>query len=237
MKILAIIPAYNEGKTIRDVILDIKRNVPEADILVVNDGSRDNTLQAAKEPGVYVADLPFNLGIGAAMQTGYIFARDGGYDFAVQVDGDGQHSAACIYELLEPLLAGNADMVIGSRYMEQNGYKSSAMRRIGAVFFSLLIKIITGQSIKDTTSGFRAANREIIKCFAEYYPSDYPEVEVIAKLHKLRKKIAEVPVKMRIRIAGISSITPIRSVYYILKVSLSLFIGTLRFKRQVIGRK
>ncbi|MDD4496162.1 MAG: glycosyltransferase family 2 protein [Eubacteriales bacterium] len=231
MKVLVIIPAFNEENSIAGVIADIKENIPEADILVVNDGSADRTSIIARSLHVAVADLPFNLGIGGAMQTGYLYARESGYDAAVQVDGDGQHSAACIKALLRELIGGKADLAIGSRYLEQSGYRSSIFRRFGGLFFSFLIRSLTGQRVKDTTSGFRAANRKAIKYFSEHYPTDYPEVESIVKLHKNKMRIKEIPVKMQVRKAGKSSITPLRSLYYMIKVSLSLFIDTMRVER------
>ena len=234
LKLLVIIPAFNEESSIEGVITDIKENVPEADILVVNDGSADRTSVIARSMHVAVADLPFNLGIGGAMQTGYLYAREAGYDAAVQVDGDGQHSAACIKALLRELTSGKADLAIGSRYLERSGYRSSIFRRLGGVFFSFLIRALTGQRVKDTTSGFRAANRHAIKYFAEHYPSDYPEVEAIVRLHKNKMRIKEIPVKMQTRKTGKSSITPLRSLYYMIKVSFSLFIDTLRVERSTV---
>lgn len=233
MKLLVIIPAYNEQDSIFGVIADVRENVPEADILLVNDGSSDRTSEIANSLSVAVADLPFNLGIGGAMQTGYIFAYKGGYEAAVQVDGDGQHSAVCIKSLLRELTSGRADMVIGSRYLERSGYRSSVFRRLGGMFFSFLIRAITGQKLKDTTSGFRAANRRVIEYFSMHYPSDYPEVEAIVQLHRNEMRIAEIPVKMNVRTTGKSSITPLRSIYYMIKVSLSLFIDSLRTRRRI----
>lgn len=233
LKLLVIIPAFNEENSIEGVIADIRENVPEADILVVNDGSTDRTSEIANSLHVAVADLPFNLGIGGAMQTGYLYARTAGYDVAVQVDGDGQHCAACIKALLRELTNGKVDLAIGSRYLERSGYRSGIFRRLGGVFFSFLIKALTGQRLKDTTSGFRAANRQAIEYFSEHYPTDYPEVEAIVKLHKNKMRIKEIPVKMQVRKAGKSSITPIRSLYYMIKVSLSLFIDTLRVEHHI----
>lgn len=228
MKILVIIPAYNEETTILRVISDVRENVPEADILVVNDGSSDRTSEISSKAGVAVADLPFNLGIGGAMQTGYIYACSNDYDVAVQVDGDGQHDPAYIKDLLAVIDANLADVAIGSRYVSKTSYKSSFGRRSGMLFFSTLIAILTGQKIKDTTSGFRAVNKKVIRYFAEHYPTDYPEVDVLVKLHKMNFRVAEVPVEMLERQGGKSSITPARSIYYMIKVSLSLLIGTIK---------
>lgn len=228
MKILAIIPAYNEEKSIGNVIKQIKTAIPEIDTLVVNDGSSDNTTANALQEGAEVITLPFNLGIGGAMQTGYIYAKRNNYDIAIQVDGDGQHNAGYITELVEALAADKADMAIGSRYVSKSAYKSTLARRTGMVFFSGFVKLLTGKSIKDTTSGFRAVNRKIIDYFAFHYPTDYPEVDVLIKLHKNKYRVMEIPVEMNERKTGKSSITPLRSIYYMIKVSLSLLIGAIR---------
>lgn len=228
MKCLVIIPAYNEERSITTVIDRITVSTPGADILVINDGSTDSTSEKAAKRGAKVIDLPFNLGIGAAMQTGYIYAMRKGYDIAVQVDADGQHDPAYIKHLVEPVANGLADMAIGSRYLQRTAYKSSVSRRIGMLFFSMLVNLLTGQTLKDTTSGFRAINRKVMEYFAAEYPSDYPEVDVLLKLYKKGFKILEIPVMMHGRNSGKSSITPFRSVYYMVKVSLSLFIDAIR---------
>jgi glycosyltransferase involved in cell wall biosynthesis len=225
---LVIIPAYNEEKSIAEVIDSVRANIPKSTILVVNDGSKDNTLKIATNSGALVIDLPFNLGIGGAMQTGYLYALQNSYDLAVQVDADGQHDPLYIRELIKPVADGKADMSIGSRYISKTAYRSSVSRRIGMVFFSNLIYLLTSHRIKDTTSGFRVVNRKIIEYFAHNYPTDYPEVDVLVKLFRKNFKVVEVPVEMKKRYAGRSSITPIRSVYYMIKVSLSLFIGAIR---------
>ncbi|HHW48132.1 MAG TPA: glycosyltransferase family 2 protein [Clostridiaceae bacterium] len=228
MKILVIIPAYNEEASIGAVISQIKHSTPEADIVVVNDGSKDNTSSRAREAGAVVIDLPFNLGIGGAMQTGYKYAAQNNYDIAVQVDGDGQHDPSYIKTLMQPVLENRADMAIGSRYVSKTGYKSPLLRRTGMLFFSTLVSLLTGQHVKDTTSGFRVVNKKIIKFFAENYPTDYPEVDVLVRLHRKNFRIIEIPVEMHERQGGKSSITAIRSIYYMIKVSLSLIIGSIR---------
>lgn len=235
MKILVIIPALNEEKSIGTVIRNVKSSIPEADILVINDGSSDGTSPAASSAGADVVNLPFNLGIGGAMQTGYMLARRLNYDIAIQVDGDGQHNPAYIRSLIAPIEAGTADVVIGSRYIKETAYKSTVLRRAGMIFFSSLVKFLTGRSIKDTTSGFRAVNRKIIHYFADYYPSDYPEVDVLVKLFKLNARVVELPVEMSVRQGGKSSITPLRSIYYMIKVSLSLIIGAMRTRDEYGG--
>lgn len=228
MRILTIIPAYNEESTIGSVVRRIKLHIPNADILVINDGSRDSTSQLARNSGASVIDLPFNLGIGGAMQTGYIYAKDNNYDIAIQVDADGQHDPSYIKNMLEPLSNNLADVVVGSRYVSKTHYKSSLSRRVGMIFFSTLVSLLTKQKLKDTTSGFRAVNKNVIKYFANFYPTDYPEVDVLVKLKRKNFRIIELPVQMLERQGGKSSITALKSIYYMIKVSLSIIIGTLR---------
>lgn len=226
-RVLVIIPAYNEEEAIRNVIRRIKGSA-RVDVVVVNDGSKDRTAQMALSEGVRVISLPLNLGIGGAMQTGYLFARDNNYDIAIQVDADGQHDPVYLDKLIEPVTQGICDMAIGSRYVEKTAYRSSLSRRVGMIFFSWLVWVLTRQKVKDTTSGFRAVNRNIIKYFAASYPTDYPEVDVLVRLHKKRFKVMEIPVEMQERQGGSSSITPLKSAYYMIKVSLALVISSLR---------
>jgi len=227
-KILIIIPAYNEEQSLPGVIADLKQHVPDADILVVNDGSRDRTTDVARQAIVKVAVLPFNLGIGGAMQTGYQYAHANGYDIAIQFDGDGQHLAAEITILLDLLKAGTADLVVGSRFLKRGDYRPPFFRRIGMWIFSTFLSVILGMTVTDTTSGFRAANRRVIDFFARAYPEDYPEVESLVLLHRSGLSVTEVPVRMRDRTAGRSSITPIRSAYYMIKVLLAVFIDLMK---------
>jgi len=227
-RIVVIIPAYNEEKSIKDVIEKIITSIPSADILVVNDGSKDQTVLRAREAGAYVIELPFNLGIGGAMQTGYLYAKQNGYDIAIQCDGDGQHDPVYIQKIIEPIIKDNADMVVGSRYLEKTLYKSKLMRRIGILFFSGAVSMIIRKKITDPTSGFRAVNREVIEYFAWKYPSDYPEVDVLVRLNNRNFRIMEVPVEMKVRQGGKSSITPLKSIYYMAKVSLALIINSIR---------
>ncbi len=228
MKTLIIIPAYNEEASLPGVIRDIRENILFADILVVNDGSRDATAQTAQEMGVAVLSLPFNLGIGGAMQAGYLYAEQGDYDIAIQFDGDGQHLAGEIEKLLRQIKEGSADLVVGSRFLKQGRYNASAFRKIGIWIFSAVLSRILGMPVTDSTSGFRAANRRVINFFSRTYPDDYPEVEALVLLHKAKLRIAEVPVSMRERTGGRSSITPIRSAYYMIKVLLAIFIDLLK---------
>jgi hypothetical protein len=228
MKILIIVPAYNEEESLPGVIHDLRAQTPEADVLVVNDGSRDGTSRIARELGVKVLDLPFNLGIGGAVQAGFLYAHQNGYDAAVQFDGDGQHLAGEIKKLLEPLDAGRADLVIGSRFLSPGGYRAPVFRKLGIGIFSFVLSRILGMEVTDSTSGFRAANPRVIEFFARAYPDDYPEVEALVLLHKMNMRMEEVAVTMRGRTGGKSSITPMRSVYYMLKVLMAIFIDLLK---------
>ena len=228
LNILVLIPAYNEEKSVASVISQVRHYVPGADILVINDGSTDATSEKAVGAGAMVVNLPYNLGIGGAMQTGYLYAKYHCYDIAIQVDADNQHDPSYIHKLIQPIIDNSADMVIGSRYIKETVYKSSAARRTGMVFFTILIKLLTDKWIKDTTSGYRAVNKNIISFFALNYPVDYPEVDVLVKLYRKKFRIMELPVEMKARKTGRSSITPIRSVYYMIKVTLSLVIETIK---------
>jgi glycosyltransferase involved in cell wall biosynthesis len=227
-KTLAIIPAYNEEGSVGKVVEGIKRDLPGTDTLVVNDGSYDHTSEIAEASGAIVIHLPFNLGIGGAMQAGYKYAFEKGYDIAVQVDGDGQHDPREIPKLLRALEEKEVDMVIGSRFMGDSAFKSSTMRRVGISIFSNVISWIVGQKITDPTSGFRAANSKAIGRFTTDYPQDYPEPEVLVLLHKCGLRMAEVSIGMSERYAGESSITKLRSVYYMVKVLLAIFMDCFK---------
>jgi hypothetical protein len=227
---LAIVPAYNEAGMVGRVVRDIRRHAPDFDILVVDDGSTDTTALHARAQGAMVISHPFNLGIGGAMQSGYKFALRHGYDVAVQVDGDGQHKPAYIHELLAALQTegDEADMVCGSRFRGDPGYKVPLGRRIGNLIFAIVLTAITRQRITDPTSGFRMTNRRGIELFARDYPHDYPEVEALLMLNAHRLRIHEVHVSMNARGFGRSSIDYPRSAYYMLKVLLAIFIGLFR---------
>jgi glycosyltransferase involved in cell wall biosynthesis len=225
---IAIVPAYNEEHTVGRVIEEIRSFDPGFAIVVVDDGSADRTAFVAERQGVQVLRLPFNLGIGGAVQTGYQYALDNGYELAVQVDGDGQHNPQEIAGLVRPILDGQADMVVGTRFAAGGGYRGTRLRRVGIHLFAGLVSLMVGQRVTDTTSGFRAVNRKGIRLFAADYPHDYPEVEATVLLARHRLRMVEVPVVMRIRETGSSSITALRSVYYMVKVLLALFIGLFR---------
>lgn len=221
-KVLIIIPAYNEEKSIENVVDNIITNYPQYDYIVVNDGSKDATRDVCRARGYEYLNLSINLGIGGAVQTGYKYAKDKGYDIAVQIDGDGQHDIAYLDKMLPTLEAGEADIVIGSRFIKGEGFQSSAARRAGIKLLSTLIYICTGQKIKDVTSGFRAVNKRFIDIYASYYPTDYPEPEAIVAAVMHQGRIKECPVIMHEREQGKSSIDFVKSIYYMLKVSLAI---------------
>lgn len=227
-KILIIVPAYNEAENIAYVINDIRKNFQQADILIVNDGSTDETARVAEDLGVKVVTLPFNLGIGAAMQCGYIYAERRSYDIAIQFDGDRQHMADQISILIKPIIENAADIVVGSRFIEKGSYNLTFPRFIGIRIFAKLVSLLTGKRLTDTTSGFRAVNSSVIKFYRDNYPDDYPEVEALVLLHKARFRIAEVPVKMEERLGGKSSITPFQAFYYMVKVILAILIDIIK---------
>ncbi len=228
MKILIIVPAFNEEASLPGVIRDLKQHLPSADVLVVNDGSRDGTSRIAREAGIMVLDLPFNLGIGGAMQAGYLYAQRHDYDVVVQFDGDGQHLASEIGKLLKPISSGAADLVIGSRFLVPGNYRAPFFRKLGISIFSFVLSRILGMSVTDSTSGFRAANRKVVEFFARIYPDDYPEVESLVLLHKMNMRMLEVAAAMQERTGGKSSITAVRSVYYMTKVLMAIFIDLMK---------
>ena len=234
MKTLLIIPAYNEQENIVRTLQDIKANAPGMDYVVINDCSKDNTRKILKEYGANFLDLPVNLGIGGGVQTGYRYALEHDYDIAVQFDGDGQHDARYLSSLIAPIISGEADAAIGSRFIEKEGFQSSAMRRFGISFLSSLIKLLSGVKIYDVTSGFRAVNRSMIAFFAENYPQDYPEPDAILLSTLEGFRLVEVPAQMRERVGGQSSISSFRAVYYMVKVSISLIFSRLSHKRRKI---
>ncbi len=227
-KLLVIIPAFNEEASIGSVISSIKKELPQAHILVVNDGSRDKTAEIAENNGVIVLNHLYNMGIGATMQTGFKYASLMGYEVAVQVDGDGQHPADQIKYLIEPVLNKKADLVVGSRFLGEGDYKPSLARGAGMAIFSKLVSAIIKEKVTDTTSGFRASGKDCIAFFSGRYPDDYPEVEALVLLHKRGFSIMEVPVKMAERAGGRSSITPVKSAYYMVKVLLAILVDLLK---------
>jgi glycosyltransferase involved in cell wall biosynthesis len=228
LRCIAVVPAFNEEKNIGRVLDELSAFDPALQVVVISDGSVDRTAEVAAEHGAHVIRLPFNLGIGGAVQTGFRYAWENGYELVVRCDGDGQHDPTELPKVLEPVIAGEADIAVGSRFTGAAGYRSSATRRVGIRLLAAVVSVIARQRVTDTTSGFQALNRKALGLFAADYPHDYPEVESIVMTVKHRLRLLEVPVAMREREHGTSSITAIRSVYYMAKVLLALFVGLFR---------
>ncbi|MCJ7565469.1 MAG: glycosyltransferase family 2 protein [Candidatus Aminicenantes bacterium] len=226
---IIIIPAYNKEKNLEGVLRSIREEAPDFDVVVINDGSTDRTSETARKfDFVKVIDLLENIGIGGAVQTGFLYSSGLPYQLAVQVDGDGQHKPAEIRKIVEPILCGEADVVIGSRFVEKARFRGSLFRRAGIKTFQMINTALLGERITDSTSGFRAYNRPAIEILSRVYPDDYPEPEAIYILKKKGLRIKEVPVEMETRAAGRSSITFWHSLYYMVKVCLAIFVLLLR---------
>ncbi len=232
MKVLVIIPAYNEQENIENVVNNLQKNVTKMDYLIIDDFSNDRTVDLCTQRGYSYVSLPINLGIGGGIQTGYKYALKYGYDIAIQHDGDGQHDPAYIEKVIQPILDGKADITIGSRFLEKEGFQSSATRRMGIQFLSKLIQFCCGIKIKDVTSGFRAVNRKYIEFYARNYPSDYPEPEAIVSAKLNGARIQEIPVVMHERQSGTSSINLRKSIYYMIKVSIAIIICCITNRRK-----
>lgn len=228
-KVLIIVPAYNEELNIKSVIEQCISKCSNCDVLVVNDCSHDRTEQILKMGDCSYISFPLNLGIGGAVQAGYRYAKKYNYDIAIQVDGDNQHDVSYVNEMVRILEKGVADIVIGSRFIKREGFQSSVTRRIGINFLSGLIWLCTGKKIYDVTSGFRAVNRYFIDFYSDHYPDDYPEPEAIVAAVMHQGIIKEIPVVMKERESGNSSITFRRSIYYMIKVSLAIIISRISF--------
>ena len=234
-KILIIVPAYNEEGNIKKTVDELSSLDEKYSILVVNDGSKDSTLEKAKQTKAIVASLPYNLGIGGAVQTGFRYAGDKEYDIVVQFDGDGQHDASYISKLLDPVINDQADFCIGSRFLPPfSDYRSSFLRRIGINFFAHLISFLTDYKVTDPTSGFRAFNKRMIRIFANYYPHDFPEPEVISVSSRYGMKLKEIPVKMRKRASGNSSIRYLYTLYYMIKVTFAILLDKIKNKKEYL---
>lgn len=235
-RVLVIIPAYNEEATIASVVTSLHDLVPDFDIVVIDDGSTDETAKVVRGlQGVELVRLPYNLGIGSAVQTGFKFALRHGYDVAIQCDADGQHPVAQMKSLVDRLERGDADMVIGSRYVSDSSYVPSWSRRLGKSLLSRLVNVAIGGGITDTTSGFRAVNRRALRVLAKHYPDDYPEAEALVILHRSGLRAVEVPVEMQPRQGGTSSIKPIHAAYYMVKVAMAICIDRVRRFTHVSG--
>jgi glycosyltransferase involved in cell wall biosynthesis len=231
--LLVIIPAFNEQGAIANVVADVHRRVPGAPVLVIDDCSIDGTIAAARSANADVLPLPHHLGLGGAVQAGYKLAFELGYDYVIRVDGDGQHNAADIPRILETLKTSGCEMVIGSRFVESNGWNSSFLRRLGSRFFRAVLRPILGQTVHDPTSGFVGVNRSALQVFASSFPLEYPEIEALVVLQRRRFRFVEVPCKMRPRMTGRSSITAMKSFYYIAHVLLGVFVNVLKYERRL----
>jgi glycosyltransferase involved in cell wall biosynthesis len=222
MRLAAIVPAFNEARNLPRLAEALRAHAPSVEVCLVDDGSTDGTAQTAAALGWTVLPLPMNLGIGGAVQAGYLWALERGHDVAIQIDGDGQHDPAFVEALVSPVRAGQADLVVGSRFLSEGGFRSTLVRRAGIRYLSWFLRLRCGARVTDPTSGFRAAGREAIALFARYYPSDYPEPEAIALARRAGLRVVEVPVRMQEREHGRSSIGTLRTLYYLVKVSLAL---------------
>jgi glycosyltransferase involved in cell wall biosynthesis len=242
MRILVFIPAWNEQASVTEVIADVREHIPEADVLVVDDGSTDATSERARGAGAMVAPLPFNQGLGAALQTGYLYALREGYDCCAHLDSDGQHPASEVARLLAEVVADEADLVIGSRYhggagpADGDDYKPTISRRIGTNVFRFFLTLATRQRFTDTTSGMRAANRRVMALFSENYSPDFAEIESLQLAVRQGLRVEEVPVRMLERAGGSSFLTPLRSAFFIFKGLVVLLVGMFRPRRVEVER-
>jgi glycosyltransferase involved in cell wall biosynthesis len=227
LKCLILIPAFNESQSVGKLVRRLSRLLPGFDILVIDDGSTDDTVRQVPH-NTTVVSLPFNLGIGGAMQTGYRFAALNNYDIAIQVDGDGQHRPSEVRKLVDALQTTGADLIVGSRFLVQKTFVQSVTRMTGIRVLSTWIRILCGLKITDCTSGFRAVNRRVILAYAHWYPEDYPEPEVVLLLHRSKFRVIEIPARMRRRMYGKSSISLARGLFYVLKVSICLLLDMVR---------
>ena len=232
MKTLVIIPCYNESQNICQVVENLRAACPQVDYLVVNDCSTDNSVEILRAQGYNYLDLPVNLGIGGGVQCGYRYAREHGYDVTVQMDGDGQHDPAYLEAVIAPVAEGRLDMCIGSRCITKEGFQTSFLRRVGIRFLSGMIWLLTGRHVRDVTSGYRACGKALTNLFADQYAQDYPEPEAILRSVVAGYRVGEVPVVMAERQGGVSSIRAFKSIYYMIKVSLSLVIYRLSFTKK-----
>lgn len=231
MRVIVLIPAYNEAANIVHTVDTLMKTCPDVDYIVINDCSTDETLEICREHRLNYLTLPINLGIGGGMQAGYRYAAERGYDIAIQFDGDGQHNAEYIADLIAPIENGEADLVIGSRFINKEGFQTSRLRRIGIGMLRVMLRICGNVKVTDATSGFRAASKEVIHFFAHQYAQDYPEPESIMAARVSGFSVKEIPVVMNERTAGVSSISALKSVYYMIKVTLAILIYRLVGKK------
>jgi hypothetical protein len=231
VKTLVIIPCYNEEANIARVVHRLQQAAPDVDYLIVNDCSTDRSAAICKENGFSYLSLPVNLGIGGGVQSGYLYARDNDYDITVQMDGDGQHNPAYLSAVIGPVARGELDMCIGSRFITREGFQTSFMRRLGINILSVMLRLLCGVQVRDTTSGFRACSKELTAYFADHYAQDYPEPEAIISAVLNGYRVGEAPVVMEERMGGTSSISPFKSVYYMIKVGISLVVFRITSSR------
>jgi glycosyltransferase involved in cell wall biosynthesis len=227
--LLVIVPALNEEGAIAQVVRQIRQYVPGARVLVIDDCSGDGTIAAARSAGAEILPLPHHLGLGGCVQAGYKLAFEMGFDYVIRVDGDGQHDPRDIPAILERLKTSGCEMVIGSRFVEENGSTTSLVRSMGIGFFRMVLRPILGKPVHDPTSGFVGVNRRALEVFSRSFPLEYPEIEALVVLQRRRFRFEEVPVRMRPRMAGQSSITARKSLYYIVHVLLGVFVNILKY--------
>jgi hypothetical protein len=230
--LLILVPAFNEEGAVGHVVREIRQVLPGAPILVVDDCSLDSTLMVARQAGAEVLSLPHHLGLGGAVQAGYKLAYELGYQYVIRVDGDGQHDPAALPRILEALRTSGCEMVIGSRFLEGGTYPTGLVRSLGIRFFRLVLHPILGQPVRDPTSGFVGVNRQALEVFSRSFPLEYPEIETLVVLQRRAFRFLEVPCRMRPRLAGRSSITTLKSIYYILHVLLGVFVNVLKYERR-----
>ncbi len=231
--LLVVVPALNEEGAIEAVVQSIRRELPGVPVLVIDDCSTDATVEAARRAGAEVVTLPRHLGLGGCVQTGYKLAFELGFDYVVRVDGDGQHDAADIPRIYQRLLDSGAHMVIGSRFIEKNGQRTTPMRGFGILFFRWMLRVLLGKPVHDPTSGFVGVNRTALQVFSRTFPLEYPEIEALVVLQRRRFRFEEVPCRMLPRTTGRSSITPMRSVFYIIHVLLGIVVNVLKYDARI----
>lgn len=230
--LLIIVPAFNEESAVGEVVREIREVIPDASVLVIDDCSLDQTAAVARRAGAEVLSLPYHLGLGGAVQAGYKLAFELGYQYVIRADGDGQHDPRDIPKIYEALKRSGCQMVIGSRFLEGDTDHTSLVRSLGIRFFRMVLRPIMGEPVRDPTSGFVGVNREALQVFSKSFPLEYPEIEALVVLQRKRFRFLEVPTRMRARLAGRSTITVLKSFYYIIHVLLGVFVNILKYERR-----